>query len=132
MRIAFRDAKEADYAAIEAMAALHDYALPPLGDRSVVVKFVAEDLSGKPVMAALAKLTAEAVVISDPRLGTPQERWETIRYGNEILRLQSFAAGFNELHSWLTEDNSGRFGRRLETLGWRRSRGQCYVLDLEG
>lgn len=131
MRIAFRDAKEADYSAIQEMAACHDYALPPLGDRSVVVKFVAEDLSGRPVMAALAKLTAEAFVVSDPRLGTPRERWETIRYGNEILRLQSLAAGFNELHAWMKPESERAFGRRLVSLGWKRTQ-PCYMLDLEG
>jgi len=115
----FREATEEDYRRI---AEMHErqglgYLLPPLHDRSIVTKLVAEK-ENRIVFAALLRLTSEAYLIGSPE-GTPAERWEILKTGNYHLLNAAWRDGFSDLHCWIPPKVRA-FGKRLSDLGWRR------------
>lgn len=110
---------------LDTLLAMHcaqgfDYPFPDLRDPIFVSKLVLEDNAGKPVMAALARLTCEMYLLAAPKEGTPRERYtrllELHRAGANDLR----ARGLDDAHAWLPPRIAQRFGRRLQQLGWIR------------
>lgn len=110
---------------LNALLAMHraqgfDYPFPDLRDPIFVSKLVLEDESGKPAMAALARLTCEMYLLVDPEAGTPRERYarllELHRCGANDLRTR----GLDDAHAWLPPRIAERFGKRLANLGWIR------------
>lgn len=110
---------------LDVLLAMHraqgfEYSFPDLRDPHFVSKLVLEDDSGKPVMAALARLTCEMYLLLDPKAATPRERFtrllELHRAGANHLR----AKGLADVHAWLPPPIAKRFGRRLASLGWIR------------
>lgn len=117
-----REYTDADLDALRAMhrAQGFDYPLPDLRDPIFVSKLVLEDDAGKPVMAALARLTCEVYLLAAPKEGTPPERYarllELHRAGADDLRMR----GLDDAHAWLPPRIAQRFGRRLRHFGWIR------------
>ena len=117
-----REYTDADLEALVAMHAAQgfDYPFPDLRHPIFVSKLVLEDEAGRPVMAALARLTCEMYLLADPNAGTPLERHarllELHRAGAKDLR----ARGLHDAHAWLPPRIAQRFGRRLAALGWIR------------
>jgi len=70
--------------------------------------------------AALLRLTAEAYLLLDPRVGTPRERWQWLLALHEAARRDAWQRGLEDVHAWLPPPIARKFGRRLERLGWRR------------
>jgi len=117
--------REYNDADLDALLAMHraqgfDYPFPDLRDPIFVSKLVLEDDAGKPVMAALARLTCEMYLLAAPNEGAPRERYarllELHRAGANDLR----ARGLDDAHAWLPPRIAQRFGRRLQQLGWIR------------
>ncbi|HKF51508.1 MAG TPA: hypothetical protein VKB26_04295 [Candidatus Acidoferrales bacterium] len=117
--------REYNDADLDALLAMHraqgfDYPFPDLRDPIFVSKLVLEDDAGKPVMAALARLTCEMYLLAAPNEGAPRERYarllELHRAGANDLR----ARGLDDAHAWLPPRIAERFGRRLQQLGWIR------------
>lgn len=126
---------------LDALVAMHraqgfEYPFPNLRDPLFVSKLVlcenaapdsvtesrgegnCDSADGKIVMAALARLTCEIYLLADPHAGTPRRRYarllELHRAGAADLRTRGLA----DAHAWLPPRIAGRFGRRLESLGW--------------
>src|SRR5215475_13304985 len=80
-----REYQQRDLAALRAIHAAQgfDYALPDPNNPLFVTKLVLTD--GEPSVsedrilgAALLRLTAEAYLLLDPRVGSPRDRWERL------------------------------------------------------
>lgn len=122
----FRDGTEEDFRRIREMHERQGlgYPLPPLNDRSIVTKLIAEQ-GEKIVFAGLLRLTSEAYLIASPE-GTPQERWEILKSGNYHLMRMAWRDGFSDIHCWLPPKVSRGFGKRLGQLGWRKEEWSSY------
>jgi len=108
------------------------YPFPDTADPIFVSKLVLEDDSGRPAMAALARLTCEIYLMIDrddsaERKPHPtcagakaRQRYEWLLALHAAGELDLFSRGLEDAHAWLPPPISRRFGRRLEALGWIR------------
>lgn len=96
------------------------YAFPDLDDPLFLTKVVLEDADGRPVMAALGRLTCEAYLLADPEAGTPRERFQRLGILEKAALEDAYARGLEDVHCWLPPAIAKRFGRRLEAMGWVR------------
>jgi hypothetical protein len=119
---------DADFESLRAMHAAQgfSYKLPDLSDPLFLVRAVVED-NGKPRMAALLRLTAEAYLLADPAEGRPRERWQWLHALHETTRLAAKERGLGDVQAFLPPRVARSFGRRLETLGWRSDPWNCYT-----
>lgn len=119
---------EADLGALRAMHSAQGFAypLPDVADPLFLVRAVAEQ-DGRPRMAALLRLTAEAYLLADPRDGAPAERWRWLVALHEATRGAAAARGLADVQAFLPPRVARAFGRRLEHLGWRRDPWTCYT-----
>jgi hypothetical protein len=123
-----REYTGADLDALRAMHAAQGFAyeFPDLDDPLFVVRAVVED-EGRPRMAALLRLTAEAYLLADPRDGAPRERWQWLAALHEATREAAAARGLADVQAFLPPRVAHAFGRRLAKLGWRRDPWACYT-----
>ena len=126
MRI--RDYNPDDESALRAMHAAQgfDYPFPDLSNQLFLTRLVLEDDSGKPLMAALARVTCEAFLLADPRAGSPRERWQQVIVLHEAMRRALHAQGFEDATCWVPPRIERSFGRRLRRLGWVRDAWAAY------
>ena len=119
---------DADLDALRAMHAAQGfgYAFPDLADPRFVLRAVLEK-DGRPRMAALLRLTAEAYLLADPAEGTPRQRWQWLLALHEATRQAAAARGLGDVQAFLPPQVARAFGRRLATLGWRRDPWACYT-----
>jgi hypothetical protein len=84
-----------------------------------------------PLAAAALKVEAEAYLWLDSSGGSPQTRWEAIQMLNADLAERARVIGFDQVHAALPPEVAGRFGARLEELGWKLARPwPLYVFQL--
>jgi hypothetical protein len=119
---------------LEALRAWHaaqgfGYAFPDLSDPLFLVRTVVED-EGRPRMAALLRLTAEAYLLADPREGPPRQRWRWLLALHEAVRQEAASRGLADVQAFLPPRVARAFGRRLGSLGWRRDPWACYTRQL--
>jgi hypothetical protein len=131
-----REYQERDLDALRAIHAAQgfDYALPDLRNPLFVTKLV---LSGagpaqqnevrqleagdtKILGAAFLRLTAEAYLLLDPRAGTPRERWQWLLALHAAAERDAWQRGLEDVHAWLPPPIAGKFGKRIQRLGWLR------------
>jgi len=116
---------------LEALRAMHSaqgfsYALPDPADPLLLVREVVEE-QGRPRMAALLRLTAEAYLLADPGDGAPRERWQWLAALHEAAHRAAAARGLADVQAFLPPRVARAFGRRLAQLGWRRDPWPCYA-----
>jgi hypothetical protein len=123
-----REYTDADLDALRAMHAAQGfaYALPDISDPLFLVRQVVAE-NGRPRMAALLRLTAEAYLLADPADGAPRERWQWLAALHETTLRSAAAAGLSDVQAFVPPRVARAFGRRLETLGWRRDPWSCYT-----
>jgi hypothetical protein len=123
-----REYTAADLDALRAMHAAQGfaYALPDISDPLFLVRQVVEENS-RPRMAALLRLTAEAYLLADPADGAPRERWRWLGALHEATLRSAAACGLSDVQAFVPARVARAFGRRLETLGWRRDPWTCYT-----
>lgn len=126
-----REYTDADCDALRAMHAAQGFAyeLPAPSDPLFLVRAVLED-EGRPRMAALLRLTAEAYLLADPRDGKPQQRWQWLLALHDATRAAASARGLDDTQAFLPPRVARAFGRRLAQLGWRRDPWACYTKQL--
>jgi hypothetical protein len=119
---------DADLDALRAMHAAQGfaYAFPDLADPLFLVRQVVEE-AGRPRMAALLRLTAEAYLLADPAEGAPRERWQWLASLHESTRRAAAAHGLRDVQAFVPPPIARAFGRRLASLGWRRDPWTCYT-----
>src|ERR1700690_3150510 len=110
--------REYDNADCDALRAMHAaqgfaYELPNLDDPLFLVRAVVED-EGRPRMAALLRLTAEAYLLADPHDGKPRQRWQWLLALHEATRSAAAAHGLADVQAFLPPQVARAFGRRLE------------------
>ncbi len=117
-----REYTPADLDALRRMHASQgfDYAFPDLSDPIFISKLILEDDSGRPVMAALARLTCEMYLLMNRGAGNARARWKQLLALHRAGELDLLARGLDDAHAWLPPQIARRFGRRLESLGWLR------------
>jgi hypothetical protein len=122
---------DADLESLRAMHAAQGfgYAFPDLADPLFLVRCVVED-KGRPRMAALLRLTAEAYLLADPGEGSPGQRWRWLLALHEAVRQEAATRGLADVQAFLPPRVSRAFGRRLDCLGWRRDPWTCYTRQL--
>ena len=97
-----------------------DYRFPDLCNPLFVSKLVVEDEDHTVVMAALARLTCEMYLLVDPGAGDPVSRYSNLRALQFAGEQDLYSRGLDDAHAWLPPRIAGRFGRRLEDMGWVR------------
>lgn len=129
--IIVREYTDDDLDALRAMHAAQNfgYPFPDLRDPLFLVRAVVED-HGRPRMAALLRLTAEAYLLADPREGTPRQRWRWLLALHEATRAAAAARGLADVQAFLPPQVARPFGRRLAKLGWRQDPWTCYTHQL--
>src|SRR5262249_37184978 len=70
--------------------------------------------------AALLRLTAEAYLLLDPRIGTPHDRWQRLLALHSATERDAWQRGLADVHAWLPPPVAAKFGKRLARLGWVR------------
>lgn len=122
---------DADLAALRAMHAAQGfgYPLPDASDPLFLVRTVVED-EGRPRMASLLRLTAEAYLLADPGDGAPRQRWQWLLALHEGTRRAAAAQGLSDVQAFVPPAVARSFGRRLEKLGWRPDPWHCYTRAL--
>jgi len=117
-----REYHESDLDALRAMhtAQGFDYPLPDLSNPLFVTKLVLGDDAGKVSGAALLRLTAEAYLLLDPKLGTPRDRWQRLLTLHAATHRDAWQRGLEDIHAWLPPPIAAKFGKRLARLGWLR------------
>lgn len=120
-----------DLAALQGIHARRElpYRFPDLRSPLFLSKIVLEEKS-KIVAASLLRLTAEAYVLLDPDFGDPRSRWMALKILHETARGDAVRKGLDDVHCWVPPALSGSFGKRIEQLGWRRERWDCYSRSL--
>ncbi len=96
------------------------YELPDLADPILITKLVLEDDDGRPVMAALARLTCELYLLAEPKAGTPRERLTRLVALHVAAEQELARRGLDDGTCWVPPQIGKSFGRRLERLGWVR------------
>jgi hypothetical protein len=118
-----REYQERDLDALRAIHAAQgfDYALPDLNNPLFVTKVVLEGKNAREIRAAaLLRLTAEAYLLLDPRVGSPRERWQSLLALHAATERDAWQRGLEDVHAWLPPPIAGKFGHRLQRLGWIR------------
>ena len=119
---------------LEALRRIHarqgfDYPFPDLRDPLFVTKLVMEDEGreeasaggGKGIVgAALLRVTAEAYLLLDPKVGTARERWNWLLAVHGATERDAWRRGLEDVHAWLPPEIAAKFGPRLTRLGWIR------------
>jgi hypothetical protein len=126
-----REYSESDADALRTMHAAQGFAyeLPDPADPLFLVRAVVED-EGRPRMAALLRLTAEAYLLADPHDGSPRQRWRWLLALHDATRQAASARGLRDVQAFLPPRVALSFGRRLTRLGWRRDPWSCYTRQL--
>ena len=141
-----REYRDSDLPALRAIHAAQgfDYALPDLSNPLFVTKLLLTDEDSSPqesqadrsqrisqvtshespvtriVGAAFLRLTAEAYLLLDPRVGTPRQRWQWLLALHAVAERDAWQRGLEDVHAWLPPPIVKQFGRRLARLGWVR------------
>ncbi len=97
-----------------------DYKFPDLQSPLFVSKLVLENGEGGIAMAALARLTCEIYLLTDPIQSSPRERLNNLITLHLAVRRDLIQRGLEDAHAWLPPKIARRFGRRLMKLGWTR------------
>lgn len=123
-----REFRPEDEAALRAMHAAQgfEYPFPDLANPLFSARLVLADDAGRPVMAALGRVTCEVYLLAHPGDGAPRERWERLRMMHEAMRRTLAAQGFEDATCWIPPRIERAFGRRLRRLGWVRDAWQAY------
>jgi hypothetical protein len=126
-----REYTENDLSALVSIHAERElpYAFPELKNRLFLSKLILEKDS-KIVAASLLRLTAEAYLLLDPGVGSPRERWRWLLLMHEAARGDAVRKGLDDVHCWVPPDMGRAFGKRINALGWRRERWDCYSRSL--
>ena len=114
-----RDATPDDIPALVGMhnALGSEYPWPDLYDGTFMAVQVVES-DGTPVMAAMARRTAEAFLLLDPSWATPGFRFEAMRSLEAAAMRRLAELHVNDCHALIPPMVERRFGRRLEKMGW--------------
>ncbi|MGC0771567.1 MAG: hypothetical protein WB543_01425 [Candidatus Acidiferrum sp.] len=129
-----REYRESDLNALRAIHAAQgfQYPLPDLSNPLFVTKLILSDADKenegeenavpqeKIIGAALLRLTAEAYLLLDPKAGTPRQRWQLLLQLHAATERDAWRRGLEDVHAWLPPPIARKFGKRIETLGWRR------------
>lgn len=107
------------------------YPMPDVDDSAFLLRTVLEDDDGRPVMAALARLTSEIYLLADPEAGTPLDRWQRLGALHRAATAEAWRRGLDDAHCWLPPQVDRAFGRRLMRLGWSQPAWTCYWLPLK-
>jgi hypothetical protein len=123
-----REFRPEDEGALRAMHAAQgfDYPFPELSNQLFLTRLVLEDEAGRPVMAALGRVTCEVYLLAQPHDGTPRERWQGLVVMHEAMRRALQAQGFEDATCWIPPRIERAFGRRLRRLGWERDPWPAY------
>ena len=112
-----------------------DYPLPDLSNPLFVTKLVlardseaaAKDASSEAGAAqeqilgsVLLRLTAEAYLLLDPKVGTPRDRWQWLLALQAAAEPDAWQRGLEDVHAWLPPPIARKFGKRIAWLGWNR------------
>jgi hypothetical protein len=126
-----REYTDADLTDLRAMHAAQafGYPLPDLTDPLFLVRTVVEE-DDHARLAIFLRLTAESYLLADPADGTPRQRWQWLQAAHEATRQAATARGLADVQAFLPPEVARSFGRRLQSLGWRRDPWNCYTRRL--
>jgi hypothetical protein len=109
-----------------------DYELPDFKKEAFASAKVIES-DGKPVAAALARLTVEIYGFCDPEFDVPVLRLEALKILHREISEELKAKRIKTAHAWLPPEIAKSFGRKLLKLfRWTRPHPgwPCYVKEV--
>ncbi|MDR5730579.1 MAG: hypothetical protein RB191_24485 [Terriglobia bacterium] len=117
------DLRPEDFPAVESLHASQglDYRLPDLASPLLVVKKAVVNEQGEVIGACLLRLTAETMLILDPKL-TPPEKMDAMEAMQPEVLASAWRLGLDEVECRIPEAVEQIFTKRLHTLGWTRDR----------
>ena len=96
------------------------YEWPDLLNPEFEVKLVVVDENDTPVVAGLARKTAEIYGLFDPQWETPAWRFEALTLLHESMRHELGKRGYRDAHAWVPPELVKSFARKLRHLfGWK-------------
>jgi hypothetical protein len=95
-----------------------------------VVKRVMEH-EGRTAMMCFLKVRSELYFFIDHRVGTPEQRWQWLKEFTEDMKYEACKKGLDQMTAFVPNDIDESFGKRLEELGFIRSKWVPYSLNLE-
>lgn len=95
-----------------------------------VVKRVLEH-EGQTAMMCFLKIRSELYFFLDHKVGTPEQRWEWLKEFTEDMKHEAWKKGLDQLTAFVPPDIDESFSKRLEELGFIRSKWVPYSLNLE-
>lgn len=116
-----REYEEKDFAVLADMHRRQGlpYPMPNLNDGIFFSKLV-KIVNGTPVMALAARLTAETYMLHDAGQGRPLDRWGWFKELELNGCIDVAEKGLQDLHCWVEPQVAKKFGRRLQSLGWKK------------
>lgn len=98
-------------------------------NRLYVEKAVFEH-DGNVAMMCFLKCRSELYLLLDHSVGTPQERMEWLKEFRDYMVRAAWEKGLDQMTAFLPPDMEASFGKRLEELGFQRSRYVPYSLNI--
>lgn len=95
-----------------------------------VVKRVMEQ-EDRIAMMCFLKVRSELYFFIDHNVGTPEQRWEWLKEFTEDMKREAWKKGFDQMSCWVPDEIDASFRKRLEELGFIRSKWVSYSLNLE-
>jgi hypothetical protein len=94
----------------------------------IIKKMVAKD--GETFEAGFLKITGELYLLIDHQLSTPEDRWEALQRLCAEGLAQAARMGLAQVSCWIPPQIEQSFAKRLESLGFEKSKWTCYTANL--
>lgn len=102
------------------------FELPDLESPLVAVKECIE-VDGQIVAVGLGRIELNVTLLLDHGWATPIARLDAIVQLQKTMRQKASALGLD----WAYAEADEKFGKRLESLGWRRAKNSLYILRID-
>lgn len=95
-----------------------------------IVKRVLEH-EGQIAMMCFLKIRSELYFFIDHHVGTPEDRWEWLKEFTEDMKREASGKGLDQMTAFVPPDIDASFSKRLEDLGFIKSKWIPYSMNLE-
>jgi hypothetical protein len=121
-----RPVQPGDCERIKSLMGLKDWDLPEGNYLSQIAVIDGE----RAVAFGFSRLVSEAYFVGDGDWRTPAWRWEALKLVHNAARDETVAKGIHKAITWVPVQIAKSYGRRLESLGWRKAENPSFTLEV--